>query len=53
MKTTGCVKNIKWYDDNMKELGYGKGYEKYAKDDLLPEKLKGKKYFTIDKIDKV
>jgi len=28
----------------MKELGYGKGYEKYTKDDLLPEKLKGKKY---------
>lgn len=29
----------------MKELGYGKGYEKYTSDDLLPEKLKGKKYF--------
>jgi len=28
----------------MKELGYGKDYEKYGKDDLLPEKLKGKKY---------
>ncbi|HEY1037031.1 MAG TPA: replication-associated recombination protein A [Candidatus Paceibacterota bacterium] len=28
----------------MKELDYGKGYEKYTKDDLLPEKLKGKKY---------
>ena len=28
----------------MKELGYGKEYEKYTKDDLLPEKLKGKKY---------
>ena len=28
----------------MKELGYGKGYEKYTRDDLLPEKLKGKKY---------
>jgi putative ATPase len=28
----------------MKELGYHKGYEKYTKDDLLPEKLKGKKY---------
>ena len=28
----------------MKELEYGKGYEKYAKDDFLPEKLKGKKY---------
>lgn len=29
----------------MKNLGYGKGYEKYTKDDLLPAKLKGKKYF--------
>jgi putative ATPase len=28
----------------MKDLDYGKGYEKYTKDDLLPEKLKGKKY---------
>jgi len=29
----------------MKEIGYGKGYEMYTKEDLLPEKLKGKKYF--------
>ena len=30
----------------MKGLGYGKGYEMYPdEDDLLPEKLKGKKYF--------
>lgn len=29
----------------MKNLGYGAGYEKYADEDLLPEKLKGKKYF--------
>jgi len=28
----------------MEELEYGKGYEKYTKEDLLPEKLKGKKY---------
>jgi putative ATPase len=28
----------------MKGLGYGKGYEKYTKEDLLPEKLKGRKY---------
>ncbi|MDP3764035.1 MAG: replication-associated recombination protein A [bacterium] len=28
----------------MKELGYGKGYEKYTKEDLLPEKLKSRKY---------
>ena len=29
----------------MKDVGYGKGYDKYTKDDLLPEKLKGKKYY--------
>jgi putative ATPase len=29
----------------MKDLGYGEGYEKYTEEDLLPEKLKGKKYF--------
>ncbi len=29
----------------MKEIGYGKGYDMYTKEDLLPEKLKGKKYF--------
>lgn len=29
----------------MEELEYGKGYEKYAKEGFLPEKLKGKKYF--------
>lgn len=29
----------------MKDIGYGKGYEKYTKEDLLPDKLKGKKYF--------
>lgn len=28
----------------MKDLGYGKGYEKYTKEDLLPEKLRSKKY---------
>jgi putative ATPase len=28
----------------MKEMGYGKGYERYTKEDLLPEKLKKKKY---------
>ncbi|HSX48899.1 MAG TPA: replication-associated recombination protein A [Candidatus Saccharimonadales bacterium] len=30
----------------MKNLGYGKGYEKYTKETLLPEKLKGKKYYN-------
>ncbi|MFA5933492.1 MAG: replication-associated recombination protein A [Microgenomates group bacterium] len=29
----------------MKNLGYGEGYEKYTKEDLLPTKLKGKKYY--------
>lgn len=33
----------------MKDLGYGKGYEKYATDDLLPDRLKGKRYFKHDK----
>ena len=28
----------------MKDLGYGQGYEKYTSKDLLPEKLKDKKY---------
>jgi len=31
----------------MKDLGYGKGYEKYTKESLLPEKLKGKKYYKF------
>jgi putative ATPase len=29
----------------MKDIGYGQGYEKYTKRDLLPDKLKGKKYY--------
>lgn len=28
----------------MKDLGYGEGYERYTKEDLLPDKVKGKKY---------
>jgi putative ATPase len=28
----------------MKDLGYGKGYEKYTNKDLMPEKLRNKKY---------
>lgn len=28
----------------MKDLGYGEGYERYTNEDLLPKKLKGKKY---------
>ena len=31
----------------MKNLGYGKGYEKYTDECLLPEKLKNKKYLKI------
>jgi putative ATPase len=30
----------------MKQLGYGEGYEAYTDKDLLPAKLKGKKYFS-------
>ncbi|OGZ62758.1 MAG: AAA family ATPase, partial [Candidatus Spechtbacteria bacterium RIFCSPLOWO2_02_FULL_38_8] len=30
----------------MKNLGYGEGYEAYTKEDFLPKKLKGKKYFN-------
>ncbi len=33
----------------MKELGYGKGYEKYTKESLLPDKLRGKKYYEGQK----
>lgn len=33
----------------MKNLGYGKGYEAYTEEDLLPEKLKGKKYYIPKK----
>lgn len=29
----------------MRDSGYGEGYERYTKEDLLPDKLKGKKYF--------
>lgn len=31
----------------MKDIGYGKGYDKYSKEDLLPDKLKGKKYLIF------
>lgn len=33
----------------MEDLGYGKGYDKYTKESLLPEKLKDKKYFRENK----
>ncbi|MFV1917210.1 MAG: replication-associated recombination protein A [Patescibacteria group bacterium] len=29
----------------MEDIGYGEGYEKYTKESLLPEKLKGKRYY--------
>ena len=35
----------------MEEIGYGKGYEKYTKESLLPEKIKNKKYFKEIKND--
>ena len=28
----------------MEDIGYGQGYERYTKEELLPEKLKGRKY---------
>jgi putative ATPase len=31
--------------DLMRNLGYGRGYERYTDEDLLPEKLHGKKYY--------
>ena len=31
----------------MKDLDYGKDYEFYTKDNLLPDKLKGKKYLKL------
>ncbi len=34
--------------DLMAEQGYGEGYEKYSREDFLPEKLKGKKYYKSD-----
>jgi putative ATPase len=30
----------------MKDLGYGKGYDKYTRESLLPDKIKGKKYYN-------
>jgi putative ATPase len=33
----------------MKEIGYGKDYEKYSSEDFLPQKLKGKKYLKPKK----
>lgn len=36
----------------MKNIGYGKGYEKYDKESYLPEKLKNKKYLKGKKEEK-
>lgn len=33
----------------MKNIGYGKGYEKYTNESLLPEKIKDKKYYRKGK----
>lgn len=35
----------------MKEMGYGEEYEKYGMKDLLPEKLKGRKYLKRKDVD--
>jgi len=32
----------------MEDLGYGAGYERYTTDNLLPEKLKGKRYLNSE-----
>jgi len=29
----------------MKALGYGKGYQKYSREDLLPDRLRGRRYY--------
>ena len=29
----------------MEDIGYGEGYEKYSEESLLPDKLRGKKYY--------
>jgi len=34
----------------MGKIGYGEGYDKYTKESLLPEKLKGKKYYKSSKV---
>ena len=34
----------------MEDLGYGKGYEKYTRENLLPEKLKGRTYFSEKRV---
>jgi len=33
----------------LKDIGYGKGYEKYSRDPYLPKRLKNKKYLRIKK----
>ena len=35
----------------MKELGFGKGYEMYSNDDLLPDKLKGQRFYHTEEED--
>ncbi len=34
----------------MKDLGYGEGYDKYTSKNLMPDKLKGRKYFKYNKV---
>jgi putative ATPase len=34
----------------MKEIGYGKGYQRYTTESLLPDKLREKKYLKVTKI---
>jgi putative ATPase len=32
----------------MKDIGYGKGYDAYTDEDLLPDQLKGRRYYRKD-----
>ncbi len=36
----------------MKKLNYGKGYEMYSKESLLPDEIKGKKYYQVEESSK-
>lgn len=37
----------------MQSWGYGKGYEKYSRESLLPDKIKGKRYYFSKKLNKI
>ncbi len=37
----------------MKDLDYGKGYQRYTTESLLPDKIKGKQYYRVKKLDQI